>query len=65
MLDVFDELTYYRGQIESVKGRMQYLSESAAMSAISVEIVAKESLAAPCNRGWNRRGRLKRQWKLW
>ncbi len=27
VLDVFDELTYYRGEIEIVKGRMKYLSE--------------------------------------
>ena len=28
VLAIFDELTYYRGEIEVVKGRMKYLSES-------------------------------------
>ena len=60
VLDVFDELTYYRGQIESVKGRMQYLSESAAMSAISVEIVAKESLQPLVIAGWEPQGTVKK-----
>ncbi len=60
VLDVFDELTYYRGQIESVKGRMQYLSESAAMSAISVEIVAKESLQPITVAGWEPKGTVKK-----
>jgi len=59
VLDVFDELTYYRGQIETVKGRMQYLSESAAMSAISVEIVAKESLQPITIAGWEPQGTVK------
>lgn len=59
VLDVFDELTYYRGQIESVKGRMQYLSESAALSAISVEIVAKESLQPLVIAGWEPQGTVK------
>ncbi len=60
VLDVFDELTYYRGQIETVKGQMQYLSESAAMSAISVEIVAKESLQPIVIAGWEPQGTVKK-----
>jgi hypothetical protein len=60
VLDVFDELTYYRGQIEMVKGRMQYLSESAALSAISVEIVAKESLQPIEIAGWKPQGTVKK-----
>ncbi|MBG0786360.1 MAG: DUF4349 domain-containing protein [Anaerolineaceae bacterium] len=60
VLDVFDELTYYRGQIEAVKGRMQYLSESAALSAISVEIVAKESLQPITVAGWEPQGTIKK-----
>lgn len=60
VLNVFDELTYYRGQIETVKGRMQYLSESAAMSAISVEIVAKESLQPLEIAGWEPQGTAKK-----
>lgn len=60
VLDVFDELTYYRGQIETVKGRMQYLSESAALSAITVDIVAKESLQPIEIAGWEPQGTAKK-----
>ena len=42
VLDVFSELTYYRGEIEIVKGRMRYLEESADLSALSVDIVGWE-----------------------
>lgn len=60
VLDIFDELTYYRGEIEVVKGRMQYLEESASLSAISVEIVAKESLQPIEIAGWEPKGTAKR-----
>lgn len=60
VLAIFDELTYYRGEIEIVKGRMQYLAESAALSAISVEIVAKESLQPIEIAGWTPKGTAKR-----
>jgi len=60
VLDVFGELTYYRGEIEVVKGRMQYLEESVALSAISVEIVAKESIQPIEIAGWEPRGTVRR-----
>ncbi len=60
VLDVFDELTYYRGEIEVVKGRMQYLEESVALSAISVDIVAKESLQPIEIAGWEPKGTVKK-----
>lgn len=59
VLDVFSELTYYRGEIEVVKGRMRYLEESAAMSALSVDIVAKRSLQPIEIAGWQPRGTVK------
>ncbi len=60
VLAIFGELTYYRGEIEIVKGRMQYLEESAALSAIGVEIVAKESLQPIEIAGWKPQGTAKR-----
>jgi hypothetical protein len=60
VLDVFDELTYYRGEIETVKGRMKYLSESASLSAITVEILAKESLQPIEIAGWEPKGTAKK-----
>ncbi len=60
VLDVFSELTYYRGEIEIVKGRMQYLEESATLSALSVDIVAKRSLQPIEIVGWEPQGTAKR-----
>jgi len=59
VLNVFDELTYYRGEIELVKGRMRYLEESAALSAISLTIVPKESLRPIEIAGWKPMGTVK------
>jgi len=56
VLNVFDELTYYRGEIEIVKGRMRYLEESAALSAISLSIIPKESLQPIEIIGWKPEG---------
>ena len=60
VLDVFDELTYYRGEIETVKGRMKYLSESASLSAITIEVIAKESLQPIEIAGWEPKGTAKK-----
>lgn len=60
VLNIFNELTRYRGEIEVVKGRMQYLEESAALSAITVEIIAKESLQPIEIAGWQPKGTVKR-----
>jgi hypothetical protein len=59
VLDVFSELTYYRGEIEIVKGRMRYLEESAALSALSIEVVAKRSLQPLEIAGWEPKGTVK------
>jgi flavin-binding protein dodecin len=59
VLDVFSELTYYRGEIEIVKGRMSYLEESADLSALSVDIVAKRSLQPIEIVGWEPQGTAK------
>jgi len=60
VLNVFDELTYYRGEIEIVKGRMQYLEESTALSAITVDIIAKESIQPIEIAGWEPKGTVKK-----
>lgn len=59
VLDVFTELTYYRGEIEVVKGRMRYLEESSAMSALTIDIVAKRSLQPIEIIGWEPKGTVK------
>jgi hypothetical protein len=52
ILAVHRELTNIRGQIEQLKGRMQYLERTAAMSAISIELIP-DVLAQPiAGTGW-------------
>jgi hypothetical protein len=60
VLNIFDELTYYRGEIEVVKGRMQYLEESVDLSAVSVNIITKESLKPIEIGGWEPKGTAKK-----
>ncbi len=44
VIHVFNQLTYYREQIEIVKGQMQYYEQAAALSAISVQLIAEETV---------------------
>mgnify|MGYP002640504282 CR=1 FL=1 len=52
VLATFEQLTYYREQIEVVKGQMKYYEESAALSAISIRIVAEETIQPIEIGGW-------------
>jgi hypothetical protein len=52
VLEVHEQLTMIRGQIEQAKGRMRYLSQVAAMSAISLEVIP-DAIAQPVvEPGW-------------
>jgi hypothetical protein len=52
ILAVHRELTGIRAQIEQLKGRMQYLDRTAAMSAVSIELIP-DVLARPiASGGW-------------
>lgn len=42
VVNIFNQLVYYREQIELVKGQMKYYEEAAALSSINVTIVAEE-----------------------
>ena len=42
VVNIFNQLVYYREQIELVKGQMKYYEEAAALSSVSVTIVAEE-----------------------
>lgn len=42
VVNVFNQLVYYREQIEIVKGQMKYYEEAAALSAITIHIIAEE-----------------------
>jgi hypothetical protein len=58
VLNVFNQLTYYREQIEVVKGQMQYYEQSAAFSEISTQLIAQESLEPINVGGWTPKGAL-------
>ena len=52
VLAVYDKLTAIRGEIERVKGRMQYLSQMTALATINVELIP-DVLAKPVvEPGW-------------
>lgn len=56
VVNVFNQLTSYRDQIEQVKGQIKYYEEAAALSAITVSIVA-EAKAKPIEiGGWEPKG---------
>lgn len=44
VVNVFNQLVYYREQIELVKGQMNYYEEAAALSAITVRLIAEETV---------------------
>lgn len=44
VLNAFNQLNYITEQIEVLKGQIKYYEESAALSAISVDIIANESV---------------------
>ncbi|HZW04215.1 MAG TPA: DUF4349 domain-containing protein [Anaerolineaceae bacterium] len=52
VLSVFNELTRIREQIEVIKGQMQYYEQASALSAISVSIKARQSVAPITVAGW-------------
>jgi hypothetical protein len=56
VLSVYNELVRVRGEIEVIQGQIQYYSESAAFSSISVELVP-EALETPIQiAGWSPEG---------
>jgi hypothetical protein len=58
-LTVFEDLRMVQAEIEQVKGQMQYLEESAAMSSVSLTITPDE-LAQPIQvGGWHPEGTLR------
>ncbi|MCJ7696303.1 MAG: DUF4349 domain-containing protein, partial [Anaerolineaceae bacterium] len=56
VLEVFRELTSIRSQIEVLEGRIKYLSEAAALSSISVDVIGESSLQPIEIGGWKPQG---------
>ncbi|WKZ37642.1 MAG: DUF4349 domain-containing protein [Anaerolineales bacterium] len=44
VVNIFNQLVYYREQIELVKGQMKYYEEAAALSAVSIRIKAEATI---------------------
>ena len=59
VLNVFDQLTRVREQIEVIKGQIKYLDESARLSAISVELIPNEVIQPISIGGWQPVGVIK------
>lgn len=59
VLNVFQQLTQIRGQIDQIKGRMKFLSQSAALSTINVNLIP-DALTQPVEvGGWRIEGVVK------
>ncbi len=56
VLAVFDQLEYYRQQIEMTKGQIQYFEQASTLSAISVTIIAEETIKPIEIGGWKPKG---------
>ena len=56
VVNVFNQLVYYREQIELVKGQIKYYDEAAALSAISVHIIAEETIQPVVIGTWEPKG---------
>lgn len=52
VLNVFNQLTSVRGEIEVIKGQMKYYEESAHYSSISVELISQAAVAPVTIAGW-------------
>jgi len=56
VLQVYNELTRVREQIEVIKGQIQYYDQAAALSAIAVDIQAEDALQPLSIAGWEPAG---------
>lgn len=56
VLRVYSELSRIRGEIEMVKGQIQYFDQAAALSAISVALVTDEAVQPLTIGGWQPAG---------
>ena len=56
VVNIFNQLVYYREQIEIVKGQIKYYDEAAALSAISVRILAEATVKPLVIGKWEPKG---------
>lgn len=60
VLSVYNELVQVREEIEVIKGQIQYMEQSAALSAISTQLIANEAVTPLTIGGWQPVGVAKR-----
>ena len=60
ILEVYRELSNVRGQIEQIEGRLRYLTNLAAMSTISIELIPDVLQQPVAPAGWEPQGVAKR-----
>ena len=56
VLNVFNQLTQVRGEIEVLKGQIKYYEESSSYSAINVELISQASIKPITVAGWQPQG---------
>jgi hypothetical protein len=56
VVNIFNQLVYYREQIELVKGQIKYYDEAASLSAITVRIIAQETIQPVVIGTWQPKG---------
>ncbi len=56
VLNVFNQMVYYREQIELIKGQMKYYEEASTLSAVTLKLVAEETLQPLEIGGWEPQG---------
>ncbi len=56
VLNVFNQLTQVRGEIEVIKGQIKYYEESSNFSAITVELISQASIKPITIAGWQPEG---------
>jgi hypothetical protein len=56
VVSIFNQLVSYREQIEVIKGQIKYYDEAAALSAISVRIIAEETVKPIVIGKWEPKG---------
>jgi Domain of unknown function (DUF4349) len=56
VVNIFNQLVSYREQIEVVKGQIKYYDEAASLSAVSVRIIAEETIQPVVIGSWEPKG---------
>ncbi len=56
VVNIFNQLMYYREQIEIIKGQIKYYEEAAALSAVSIRLVAEETIQPVTIGKWEPKG---------